>query len=47
MTKREYCINCNSFNIKIAYDKKLDKWFKKCFDCNWVNKYLEDLPDGS
>ena len=41
------CINCNSANIRIAYSKKLDKWFRKCYECNWVNNFLEELPNGS
>jgi len=46
-TNKGFCINCKSTNVKISYSKKLDKWFRKCWDCNWVNNYLEELPDGS
>jgi hypothetical protein len=42
---KQYCINCKSKNLKIAYSKKLDKWFRKCLDCNWVNNYLEELSN--
>jgi len=48
-TPRKYprCTNCNSTNIRIGYSAKLNKWFRKCSACNWINNYLEELPDGS
>jgi phage FluMu protein Com len=41
------CTNCNSTNIRIGYSAKLNKWFRKCSACNWINNYLEELPNGS
>jgi len=52
MKKHQYsytlrCINCESLEIRLAYSRKQKKWFTKCSECNWVNKYLEDLTNGS
>jgi len=41
------CVNCDSLNLKIAFSRKTKKWFTKCNECNWVNRYLEELPNGS
>ena len=41
------CINCDGIDIKLAYSRKQKRWFTKCNACNWVNKYLEELPYGS
>ncbi len=45
--KHPRCTNCSSENIRIGYDRHLNKWFRKCLACNWINNYLEELPDGS
>ena len=41
------CINCDGIDIKLAYSRKKKRLFTKCNACNWVNKYLEELQNGS